>query len=379
MVADADGDLVVATPGRRRAARPDVTGADGEPAALVLQQPGPTADPSSPPPPTGGSSPSRSTAASAAEIGQLAGTAPVAPIVFGGCVFAVCDRPATFAQWCRGGDGAWTEVQTRPLDGAGSELRLRLVNGWVWINDVDTGAAWVTSPQQRLDRVEDWGNILSDLDDESDDDNTDEDGGEVLTEVNPDDPERRDRAVRRDRRGGPEPAADRPRRRGADPGRPADRRRRAAQRHRPQRRRPRRHRGRAGRRRRGRSTSPRTAAACRCPRRPGYAGPVTFGYTITDGRDASASATVTVDVRPSDGERQPAARGAQRHRLDPPRPADDVRRARQRRRPRRRRPRARVDRPRPTPTAGAGRARARPVRPGRVHARPEHARPSASS
>ena len=43
-------------------------------------------------------------------------------------------------------------------------------------------------PQQRLDRVEDWGNILSDLDDESDDDNTDDDGGEVLTEVNPDDP-----------------------------------------------------------------------------------------------------------------------------------------------------------------------------------------------
>ena len=59
-----------------------------------------------------------------------------------------------------------------PLDGAGSELRLRLVNGWVWVNDVDTGAAWVTSPQQRLDRVEDWGDILSRLNDDSDDNNS---------------------------------------------------------------------------------------------------------------------------------------------------------------------------------------------------------------
>ena len=33
----------------------------------------------------------------------------------------------------------------------------------------------------------------------------------------------------------------------------------------------------------------------------GFTGTVTFGYTITDGRDASASANVVVDVRPSDG------------------------------------------------------------------------------
>ena len=33
----------------------------------------------------------------------------------------------------------------------------------------------------------------------------------------------------------------------------------------------------------------------------GFTGTVTFGYTITDGRDASASANVTVEVRPSDG------------------------------------------------------------------------------
>ena len=103
-------------------------------------------------------------------------------------MFAVSTAPPTFAQWCATGEGRWSEVQTVPLDGAGSELRLRLVNGWVWVNDVDSGAAWVTSPRQRLDRVEDWGNILSDLNDDSDENNTDDDGGAVITEVNPDDP-----------------------------------------------------------------------------------------------------------------------------------------------------------------------------------------------
>ena len=122
------------------------------------------------------------------EIGQLAGSAPTAPIVFGGCVFAVSTAPASFSQWCADGAGGWTEVQQEPLDGVGSELRLRLVNGFVWINDVETGAAWVTSPQQRLDRVEDWGSILSRLNSDDSDDNNDDEGGEVVTEVNPDDP-----------------------------------------------------------------------------------------------------------------------------------------------------------------------------------------------
>ena len=90
------------------------------------------------------------------------------------------------------------------------ELRLRLVNGWVWINDVDTGAAWVTSPQQRLDRVEDWGSILSRFADDDADDNTDDEGGEVVTEVNPDDPNAE--IVQSDEidEDGPNRAADRP-------------------------------------------------------------------------------------------------------------------------------------------------------------------------
>ena len=191
VLADPDGDLVVATPGTAGAARHRRARRRRQRlAGRRCSSPAPAADPSSRPRRTGASSPSRSAAATTevAEIGQLAGTAPTAPIAFGGCVFAVSTAPATFSQWCGDGQGGWTEVQQAPLDGAGSELRLRLVNGWVWINDVDTGAAWVTSPQQRLDRVEDWGAILSRLDADDSDDNTDEQGGEVITEVNPDDP-----------------------------------------------------------------------------------------------------------------------------------------------------------------------------------------------
>ena len=295
VLSDSDGDIVVATHDSARDLPVEL-----EDGPLVLQQPAPftdsvvavTADGRLFSVPVGGGE--------AAEIGQLGAARPLAPIALGGCVFAVAAGPATFAQWCRADDGTWTEVQREPLTGAGSELRLRLVNGWIWINDVDTGAVWVTAPQQRLDRVEDWGNILSDLDDETDDDNTDQDGGEVLTEVNPDDPNaeivqsdeidtegpNRPPIARDDEA---QTRVDRPidvdvLLNDTDPNgdvlvvtavEPAggdavidiapD----------------------------GRSVQVSPAA--------GYAGPIRFGYTITDGRDASASASVVVDVKASDG------------------------------------------------------------------------------
>ena len=191
---DADGDLVVASPGTAEPLGIDVPDADGEPVVLTLQQPGTAADRVVAVTPAGKVvSIPLSQGATPSEVGTLGGREPTAPIVFGGCVFAISTKPATFGQWCgdgTNGDGSprWTEVQSLPLDGVGAELRLRLVNGWIWINDLDSGAAWVTSPQQRIDRVEDWGNILSQLTDDSDDDDSDEDGGEVITEVNPDDP-----------------------------------------------------------------------------------------------------------------------------------------------------------------------------------------------
>jgi large repetitive protein len=306
--ADTDGDLTVADAGGK--ATPlgvDVPGADGQPSALALQQPGPTTD--------------RVVAASTdgkvvmiplgggdqrpIDIGEIGGADPLAPIAYGGCVFAVATKPATFTQWCADGnakDGAprFKQVQTVPLDGAGSELRLRLVNGWVWINDVDTGAAWVTSPQQRIDRIQDWGNILSQLTDDSNDDDTDQQGGNVVTEVNPDDPTAE--IVQSDQidQTGPnrppiarddqaETRVDRPidvdvLANDTDPNgdvlvvtavQPAGGEAQLA-------------------------IAPDGRSVQVSPNA-GFAGTVNFGYTITDGRDASAGANVSVQVAPSDG------------------------------------------------------------------------------
>jgi large repetitive protein len=303
---DTDGDVVVASPGHARPLGIDVLGADGQPSALALQQPGPAADDV-----VAATTDGKVVAVpldsgdAATDIGQLGGAEPVAPIAYGGCVFAVSTKPATFTQWCadgadRNGATRWKEIQSVPLDGAGAELRLRLVNGWVWINDIDTGAAWVTSPQQRVDRVEDWGNILSQLTDDSQDDDTDQEGGEVVTEVNPDDPnaeivqsDQIDQSgpnkppIARDDHG--ETRVDRPidvdvLANDTDPNgdvlvvtqlQPAggDAQLVIA----PD----------------GRSVQVSPAA--------GFTGTVTFAYTITDGRDADAAANVTVDVRPSDG------------------------------------------------------------------------------
>lgn len=303
VLADPDGDLVVATPGSARALDRTVAGANGEPSAVVLQQPGAdaghvvaaTTDGRLVAIPLGDGD------AEVVEIGQLAGTAPTAPIAHAGCVFAVATRPPTFGQWCATGDGGWTEVQHEPLEGAGAELRLRLVNGWVWINDVDTGAAWVTSPQQRLDRVEDWGSILSQFSDDDADEHTDEEGGEVVTEVNPDDPDAEIvQSDEIDDEGPNQPPiarddvaqtrVDRPididvllndtdpngdvlvvsavEPTGGD--------------------------GQVDIAPDGRSVQVSPAA--------GFTGTISFGYTITDGRDGTASANVTVEVAPADGD-----------------------------------------------------------------------------
>lgn len=80
---------------------------------------------------------------------------PVSPIVHQGCVFAVHREPATFTKICNG-----EVVQTERLAGAGPSLRLRLVNGWVWINDVTTGLAWVADASTDVEPISDWGATL---------------------------------------------------------------------------------------------------------------------------------------------------------------------------------------------------------------------------
>lgn len=191
VLADQDGDLFVATPDEVGRIESGVTGSGGEQLSLILQQPGDEAD----------------QVVAAAEDGrlfaipldagredgatgeptpmsQMQGTSPVSPIAFGGCTFAVSTNPPSYLQQC--GDET---IDARPLEGAGAELRLRLVNGWIWINDVDSGAAWVTEPERRLDQVDDWGAVLSDLADDSDDSNDEpQPGDEVETVVDPDDP-----------------------------------------------------------------------------------------------------------------------------------------------------------------------------------------------
>ena len=301
VLADPDGDVFVATPDRITPLDTGVTDPDGRPAPLILQQPGEQTD--------------HVVAATAdgrlfaiplsvregervesTEIGQLAGGSPVAPLVLGGCVFAVSTAPQpSYSQWC--GD---QQVESKPLDGAGSELRLRLVNGWVWVNDVDTGAAWVTSPQRRLDRVEDWGAILAQSADDSDENNTENEGGEVIEEINPDDPNAEIvESDEIDEEGPNRPPVARDDQTQTRVDRPIDVDVLAN------------------------DTDPNgdvllvtaieptggdaviainpDARGVQVSPAAGFTGVVTFGYTISDGRGESASAVVTVEVTASDG------------------------------------------------------------------------------
>ena len=109
------------------------------------------------------------TTSPAVPIGSAGGGAPVQPIAYRGCVFAVVTSPPTFTRTCANGTD-----QTEPLDGStGSALRLRLVNGWIWVNDLDSGALWVTSTEGPLDRIDDWGADLNEADKGDDDSNND--------------------------------------------------------------------------------------------------------------------------------------------------------------------------------------------------------------
>jgi large repetitive protein len=300
VLADPDGDVFVATPDQVTSLDTGVTDSESRPAPLILQQPGGEADHVvaatadgrlfAIPLATGEGERVEST-----EIGQLTGGSPVAPLVFGGCLFAVSTAPATFTQWC--GDQT---VESTPLEGAGSELRLRLVNGWVWVNDVDTGAAWVTSPQRRLDRVEDWGAILAQSADETDENDTENEGGEVIEEINPDDPNAEIvESDEIDELGPNRPPVARDDQTQTRVDRPIDVDVLAN------------------------DTDPNgdvllvteinptggdaviainpDARGVQVSPAAGYAGVVTFGYTISDGRGESASAVVTVEVTASNG------------------------------------------------------------------------------
>ena len=115
-----------------------------------------------------------------AAIGSAGGSGPVAPIVHEGCTYAVVAAPPTLTRTCAG-----VVDQTTPLDGvSGAALRLRLVNGWIWVNDLDTGAAWVTTNDEEVQRVDEWGNNVSQRDGEGDEEQSDDGTGQ--DQENPD-------------------------------------------------------------------------------------------------------------------------------------------------------------------------------------------------
>ena len=110
-------------------------------------------------------------------LASLDGTNPLAPIVHRGCIYGVVTSPPTFGSVC-------DQFQTRRLEGASQELRLRLVNGWVWVNDLDDGGTWVTTDDFEIEELDDWGLAISALREEQEVDGPDTTGAEDEIIVN---------------------------------------------------------------------------------------------------------------------------------------------------------------------------------------------------
>lgn len=87
-------------------------------------------------------------------VAALEASDPVPPILYGGCHFAVATNPARYVQQC--GD---QQVEATDLQGFGQNLRLMLVNGWIWINDLDSGDVNMAQPHETMTRVDDLGQV----------------------------------------------------------------------------------------------------------------------------------------------------------------------------------------------------------------------------
>lgn len=224
-------------------------------------------------------------------------TDPIAPIAYDGCIFAVGTKTPLFLRICDG------EVdQRQALSGVSADsLRMRLINGYVWINDLDSGAAWVTGSTQDLDRIDDWGNALGETADEPSEQKGQKNDGDE--KENPDIGEIRPDEIDEDGKNDPPIAQpDRARTRvdrpvvvdvlrndqdadgdammitkvdGAPEGVMV-------------------------------STTPDRTQVQVTPR-PGDTTPISFEYTITDGRGGTDSAKVDVEVTPADAANRPPA------------------------------------------------------------------------
>ena len=85
---------------------------------------------------------------------RLEGGAPIEPIVHRDCVFAVTLEPGAVLHSLCGSRLAASDLET-----TGKRLQLRLVNGWIWVNDTTNGAVWVTSPADDVSRIDDWSQL----------------------------------------------------------------------------------------------------------------------------------------------------------------------------------------------------------------------------
>ena len=74
---------------------------------------------------------------------------------------------------------------------------MRLVNGWVWINDLTNGTMWIAGTDIELERIDDWGNALGTDGDDPDEEQSGDDE-ETDTEENPDIGEIRDQEIDED-------------------------------------------------------------------------------------------------------------------------------------------------------------------------------------
>ena len=120
VLVDADGDVFAVS--RSKVSPLDsqsgAAGLRSTATALTLQQPGPAARQVVATTAAGEVLAIDLASGERTDVATLQGTAPVAPIVYGGCLFEVVTQPPQFTQLC--GDKV---VQTTPLEGSGSELR----------------------------------------------------------------------------------------------------------------------------------------------------------------------------------------------------------------------------------------------------------------
>ncbi|MAT04307.1 MAG: hypothetical protein CL424_04595, partial [Acidimicrobiaceae bacterium] len=118
---------------------------------------------------------------SGAELSRtpIEGDDPLAPIVHDGCVWTVTMTPSPVFHHCG---------VASPLPTASTSLALVLVNGWVWVNDVDQGGIWVVDEDElEVQEISDWTAALDLVDSTDEIDDTGGGDEELIEDSSADD------------------------------------------------------------------------------------------------------------------------------------------------------------------------------------------------